>query len=173
MTRITLPILAVVLAMPAVPLPALAQDGLAQAPRQIGPWQHIRYVGPNGRAVRCDGERAFPSGGFLRFSAIPARAGGYTYRVTFSGAQGQLERLGASFPVTYWVDDEAGATQATATAGPTGFASFTEGNDEPGSSDAWRNGRNFSIRAGGQVLTYSLQGSNPLFRALHDCADKP
>lgn len=167
------PLLSAAALLTILPQLAFAQAEVAQSRRQIGGWEFARYVGAAGRAVRCDGERGFPSGSFLRFSAIPARAGGYTFRVTFGGTPGQLERLGASFPISYWVDDEAAATQATATAAPPGFASFTEGNDEPGSSDAWRNGRTFFIRANGQVLSYSLQGSNPLFRALHDCADKP
>jgi hypothetical protein len=153
---------------------ALAQNEVVQSHRQIGGWEFMRYVGPGGnRAVRCDGERNFPSGNFLRFSAIPAREGGYTFRVTFSGPQVRLESLGASFPIAYWVDDESLAKPTTATAGPAGVASFTEGNDEPGSQDAWSNGRNFNIRVGGNVLSFPLQGTNAVFRALHTCADSP
>ncbi|RVT90689.1 hypothetical protein EOD42_23080 [Rhodovarius crocodyli] len=152
--------------------PAVAQEGTPQASRQIGEWRATRVVGANGRAVRCDGERSSPAG-LIRFSAIPAREGGYTYRFTFSGAPGQIDGLGASFPVRYWVDDEATGKDTTATVGPAGYASFTEGNDEPGSTDALRNGRTFFIRAGQIQLNYPLRGSLPLFNFLHECADKP
>lgn len=156
-------------ARPGGPAPAATPDAglVRQWERRVGDWTVARYQDAGARRlVRCELERSFPDGRILRIGAMT----GMGLRIGFASGNDALDRLGASFAIRYWVDDEAMARTATATIGPPGFARFSEADGEPGSEDGLANGRVFFIRAGNTLLRFPLDRSNAAFRQLFGCS---
>jgi hypothetical protein len=151
--------------LPVIPVQAAPAAPAREWQRSVGEWTVTRYRDARTRRVAsCDVERSLPDGSLLRLVAVPDR--GLTF--VFSSADGALEALGARFPVRYWFDDQTDPVTETA-AQQSGFARFSEPDNEPGSSDALANGRVLFIEAGRTRLRFPLDRSNAAFRLQTDC----
>ena len=150
----------------AQPAAASGNSVLRQSERRVGDWIIARYEDAgNNRLVRCEMERTYPDGSVLRVESAPRRP----LVLGFATAGASLDRLGPSFEVRYWVDDENGTLVATATATPPRSARFTEADADTGTLDGLAAGQDLAIMAGEMSLRFSLRGSGAAVRALNAC----
>lgn len=155
-------------AAPAAAPTAPASGMRVVSTRQVGPWTLSRLEG--GGNWRCEVEQRYPDGGTLAFFAVKPGTGSQNAGETglrFSGAalsglRGEIKvvpwGLGPEYTQTAIVDGNATAT-------------MMDPPNEPGSSDAFANAREFvALLPGGQRLRYPLSGSNAAWRAVSQCA---
>lgn len=151
-------------AAPANPTPAMR----VVSSRPVGPWTLSRLEG--GGSWRCEVERRYPDGSTLAFLAQKAGAGNQNIADTglrFSGAD--LLGFNGEIRVVPWGGGPEAAQ--TAIADGNGTAVLMDPPNEPGSSDAFANGREFEVTLpGGRRMRYALAGSNAAWRALAQCA---
>lgn len=165
-------------AQPAPPRPQQATPAPAairiEAQPAAGGWQTLRYINENtGRVVRCGIQRDYSTGGMLRFTAAMRADKTIAITTHFSSPRFNAASMPERFEVRYWVDDENSTQKILAVREGANGARFTENNaSEPGSEDAWANGKDFAVAIGQQVLGFPLKGSNPMFKNLFDCAHK-
>lgn len=157
----------------AAPAPVAASKGADPAmrvvsTRQVGPWTLSRLEG--GGRWRCEVERRYPDGSALAFLAAKPSPGNQNIADTglrFSGAA--LLGLRGEIRVVPWGLGPDNAQSAIADGNAT--ATMMDPPNEPGSSDAFANGRDFEVRLpGGERLRYALNGSNAAWRAVSQCA---
>ncbi|MBU8544774.1 MULTISPECIES: hypothetical protein [Roseomonadaceae] len=136
--------------------------------RAVGPWTLSRLEGAG--SWRCEVERHYPDGGTLAFLAGKPSPGNQNIADTglrfgaaaLSGMRGEIRVLPWGSGPEY--------TQ-TAIADGNGSATLMDPPNEPGSSDAFANGREFEVSLpGGVRLRYPLNGSSAAWRALAQCA---
>ncbi|MBS7791993.1 hypothetical protein KTR66_18480 [Roseococcus sp. SDR] len=159
---------------PASTNPATGNSVLRQGETRAGDWIIARFedAGTN-RLIRCEMERSYPNGSVLRVEAAPRPAGQAAPQppiaIGFVTGGASLDRLGPSFEVRFWVDDENGTQTTTATAVTNRSARFVEPDAEAGTLDSLAGGRDLAIMAGETLHSYSLRGSGAAVRALQAC----
>ena len=160
------------------PQPSPSPQGGAPAGQRLetqpaaGGWQTLRYINEaTGRVVRCGVQRDYSNGNMLRFTAFKRANDSIAITVHVASPRFDAIAMPDRFEVRYWIDDENTTQKIIAQRDGANGARFTENNsNEPGSEDGFANGKDLSVAIGQQVLSFPLRGSNPLFKALIECA---